>query len=302
MFKSMMVYRFNKEFKIKAEEIKLAVEDFKFFPCSPQDIGRFGFCEIEQAGSMVYDFDGGIMIKAKLQEKMIPGHVINSQLKEKVALIEKAENRKVYKKERDALKDELVTDLLPKAFVKDSYITAIIVDAYFGKAILINSSSSAKAESFLALLRKALGSLPVIPLSTKADFSFCVTSELKESGTFSPFEFEGDFNLNSNLTEGGKAKFKNYDSADEELTLCIDSGKMVDSCTLSFGQSMTFEIKSCLSINKIKFSEEFAASNDDMGNEDLVARFDADTILQTKELISLLNSIVKKLDGVEIGI
>ncbi|WP_410965022.1 recombination-associated protein RdgC, partial [Salmonella sp. SAL04286] len=86
-------------------------------------------------------------------------------LKEKVDEIEAQQMRKVYKKERDQLKDEIVQTLLPRAFIRRSSTFAAIAPSL--GLILVDSASAKKAEDLLSTLREALGSLPVRPLSVK---------------------------------------------------------------------------------------------------------------------------------------
>lgn len=77
-------------------------------------------------------------------------------LKEKVDEIEAQQMRKVYKKERDQLKDEIVQTLLPRAFIRRSSTFAAIAPSL--GLILVDSASAKKAEDLLSTLREALGS------------------------------------------------------------------------------------------------------------------------------------------------
>src|SRR3546814_12059844 len=94
---------------------------------------------------------------------MLPGGVVKDALKEKVDEIEAEQMRKVYKKERDQIKDEIIQAFLPRAVIRKSGTFAAI-DAERG-LILVNSASPKKAEDVLSTLREAIGSLPVRPLT-----------------------------------------------------------------------------------------------------------------------------------------
>ncbi len=61
-------------------------------------------------------------------------------LKEKVDEIEAQQMRKVYKKERDQLKDEIVQTLLPRAFIRRSSTFAAIAPSL--GLILVDSASA----------------------------------------------------------------------------------------------------------------------------------------------------------------
>ena len=69
---------------------------------------------------------GRMLLKLKREEKLLPSTVVREQVDEKVAVIESEQGRKVYRKERLNLKDEIVQDCLPRAFTRSTYVHAYI--------------------------------------------------------------------------------------------------------------------------------------------------------------------------------
>ncbi|RCI67150.1 recombination-associated protein RdgC, partial [Pseudomonas aeruginosa] len=55
---------------------------------------------------LVHESGGFYLVAARKEERILPGSVVRDALTEKVEEIETAQSRKVYKKERDQLKDE----------------------------------------------------------------------------------------------------------------------------------------------------------------------------------------------------
>ncbi len=103
--------------------------------------------------------------------------MVRDALKEKVDEIENEQMRKVYKKERDQLKDEIVQAFLPRAFIRKSATFAAIAPAQ--GLILVDASSPKRAEDLLSTLREAIGSLPVRPLTVKIAPSATLTDWVK---------------------------------------------------------------------------------------------------------------------------
>ncbi|MGL5146435.1 MAG: recombination-associated protein RdgC, partial [Plesiomonas shigelloides] len=62
-------------------------------------------------------------------------------------------------------------------------------------------------------------------------------------------------------------------------------------------QSIAFVLQSDASLKRLKFSEEFRAGNDDLGNDDPMAKLDADFALMGSELIALMHALVEVLGG-----
>ncbi|QYK00430.1 recombination-associated protein RdgC [Shewanella psychrotolerans] len=298
-FKNLTVYRFNKPFSVDTEALEKSLEDFTFSPCSSQDISKFGFSKAlgKLGQTLVHSAGDRHLICATKEEKILPSQVIKEALEEKVAQIEDEENRKLAKKEKDSLKDEITTTLLPRAFSRRSQIHALILPEI--EMILVDSSSAAKAEELLALLRKALGSLPVIPMSFKTPIETQLTDWLKTDSTPAPFEMQDEAELKSDSDEGGIVRFKQQDLTENEVLAHIEVGKQVHKLALHFGQSIAFVLQSDAGIKRLKFSEEFRAGNDEVGTEDPLARLDADFALMGSELIALMNSLVEALGGME---
>lgn len=297
MFKNVISYRFNKPFAVDAAALESAMEEFKFTPCGSQDISKFGFTNAmgKLGKTLVHSADGYHMVAVTKESKILPASAVKEAVTSKVELIEQAEGRKLAKKEKDAIKDEVIQEMLPRAFTKPSVTRALIMPEL--QLILVDSSSYAKAEELLALLRKALGSLPVIPLSYKTPVESTLTEWLKSGSTPLPFEMQNEAELR--CEETGIARFKDQDLREDEVLAHIATGKQVHKLALNYGQSMSFVACSDGSLKRVKFSEEFMAFNDEV-DEDVEARLDADFILCAKELRSLMGALAFSLGGYEI--
>lgn len=273
--------------------------DFCFSPCSSQDISKFGFTNAlgKHGQTLVHSAGNRHLISATKEEKILPSQVIKEALEEKVAQLETEENRKLTKKEKDALKDEITTTLLPRAFSRRSQIQALLLPEQ--QLILVDSSSASKAEELLALLRKALGSLPVIPVSFATPLEVQMTEWLKNGSAPAPFTIQDEAELKAIADEGGIVRFKQQDLSEEEVLAHIETGKQVHKLALHFEQSVAFLLCSDASLKRLKFSEEFRAGNDEVGNDDPLARLDADFALMSGELVALLTSLVHALGGLE---
>ena len=118
--------------------------DQSFTPLSPEQLGEqlaqrgFEPCAKSQAlawagcrpgsedGELVHAAAGRLLVKLKREEKILPSTVVREMLDEKVEEIEAGQGRKVYRKERLNLKDEIVQDCLPRAFSRSSAMYAYI--------------------------------------------------------------------------------------------------------------------------------------------------------------------------------
>lgn len=297
MFKNVIAYRFNKPFTVDAAALESAIEDFKFTPCGSQDASKHGFTNAlgKHGHTLAHSAEGYHMVAVTKEVKMLPSSVVKEALDAKVELLEHAEGRKLAKKEKDALKDEVIQEMLPRAFTRQSVTRALIMPE--SQLILVDSSSYSKAEELLALLRKALGSLPVIPLSYKTPVESTLTEWLKSGAAPLPFEIKQKAELASDVKGGGVAQFKDQDLSEDEVLAHIATGKQVHKLALNYANSMSFIACSDGSLKRIKFGDEFMALNDEL--DDVAARLDADFILCARELHSLIGALAFNFGGYE---
>ena len=104
----------------------------------------------EQDFLNIQDYVG---IKFKKQEKVLPKNHINEKLKQKVEQIQKNENRVVGRKEKQELKETIIQEMLPHAFIETSYI-----NFYFdfkNHFMYIDNTSEKKYEIPLSLLLRS---------------------------------------------------------------------------------------------------------------------------------------------------
>lgn len=296
MIKNIIAYTFNKPFSTSQADLELALSDLEFSPCGSQDISKFGFTSAlgNKCGSLVHEYNGRFMVCATNESKILPSQVIKSSLDGVVSDIELAEGRKVTKKEKSSLKDEIITTLLPRAFTKKSQTRALILPEL--NMILVDSSSASKSEELLALLRKALGSLPIVCLEFNNQVSEVLTKWVSASEVGNCFEMLNEAELVGN--DKDVARFKNQDLTEQEVIDHVLQGKAVHNLALKFADSIEFIMQSDNSIKRIKFSEEFMAVNDDIGDDCEITRLDADFILITNEVIELMESLTSSFGGV----
>lgn len=298
-FKNAIIYRLTNPMALMAQlpTLEDSLCAFQFNPCGSQDMARTGWIPAtEQHHTLVHQANGQYLLTIQKQEKIIPGPVIKQHLNTRIAKLEAEQARKLKKTEKDALKDEVLHILLPRAFVKNSR-TQLWIDITNG-LVVVDASSAKRAEDALALLRKSLGSLPVVPLTTENPVELTTTEWVKLGKVPGNYFAMGDAaELKAILTDGGVARVKKQDLTSDEIATHIDAGKVVTKLAMDWQQRVTFTLTDSMALNRVKFCNELLDQNDDIDLEDNLARFDADFVLMTGELQALINQLVVALGG-----
>ena len=298
-FKNAIIYRLTNPMQLMAQlpTLEDSLCAFQFNPCGSQDMARTGWIPAtEQHHTLVHQANGQYLLTIQKQEKIIPGPVIKQHLNARIAKLETEQARKLKKTEKDALKDEVLHSLLPRAFVKNSR-TQLWIDITNG-LIVVDASSAKRAEDALALLRKSLGSLPVVPLTTENPVELTMTEWVKLGKVPGDYFAIGDAaELKAILTDGGVARVKKQDLTSDEIATHIEAGKVVTKLALDWQQRVTFTLADSATLNRLKFCDGLLDQNDDIDSEDVLARFDADFTLMTGELQALIKQLITALGG-----
>lgn len=296
-FKNILVYRLNKEIALSMDELEQQLASLAFTPCSSQDMTRTGWVSPmgDRGEALIHVTGKQVMMCARKEDKILPATVIKQALQDKVEKLEGEQGRKLKKTEKATLKDEVVHTLLPRAFSKFSQ-TFIWLDLE-KKLVIVDSGSAKRAEDNLALLRKTLGSLPVVPLNFNESVELKMTEWVRSGELPAGFTLMDEAELKAVLDEGGVIRCKKQELVSDEIATHIEAGKFVTKLSVDWEDRLQFMLCDDGSIKRIKFSETLREQNDDIDKADFAQRFDADFVLMTGELSALIERVTEVLGG-----
>lgn len=297
-FKSLQIYRLSRDISLDAEEMQRQMSDFVFSPCGSQDMAKTGWISpMGQFGTdqLIHAAGNQLLICAKREEKILPAPVIKQELQKKIDQLQNEQHRKLKKTEKDSLKDEVLHSMMPRAFSR--YTQTFMWIDLANNLIMVAAASAKKAEDMLALLRKSLGSLPVVPLTMESPIELNLTEWVRSGQPPAGFSLHDEAELKAILEEGGTIRCKKQALVSDEISSHIENGKLVTQLSMDWQERISFQINDAFTLKKLKPSDTLADQNDDIEREDFAARFDADFILMTSEYSALIANLISALGG-----
>ncbi|PCM43354.1 recombination-associated protein RdgC [Marinobacter sp. ANT_B65] len=297
-FRNARVFRFTKPFDISAEELEEKLSSDAFKPCGPQETNRQGWVPpLGKHGEMlVHSANGYHLIALRKEEKILPGPVVKDAVEEKAEAIELEQGRKVRRKEKDEIKEQVMLEMLPQAFSRNRRSFAYLAPK--DGVLVVDAGSAKQAEDLASTLRKSLGSLPVRPPVVELAPAFTLTGWLNETVDLpATIVLGNECELKDPSEDGGVVRCKGLDLKADEIRNHLEAGMQVTKLALTWDENVSFILDEELGIRRLKFGETLQDQLDDVDVDDAVAKFDAAFTLMTLELSKLIPGLLEALGG-----
>lgn len=246
---------------------------------------------------LVYSQGHQFLIALRSDQRLLPGDVVQTEVAARTEALAKEMGYQPGRKALRELKERVIEELLPKAFVR-SRITHAWIDAEDGW-LAINTSSPVKAEEVIGHLRKCLDEFPLKPLHTMKSPTSAMADWLAAEEAPFGFTIDRDCELQALGEEKAQVSFKRHPLQDEwaaEIKSHLAAGKLPAKLALTWDDRISFVLTEKLELKRLAFldllkeqAEKDAETADD--------QFDADFALMTGELRRLLPQVVDALGG-----
>lgn len=288
VFKNAKVYRLTAPFDWDQVQLHERLAGQGFRPCGPQEVAAMGWtAPLGVNGEMlVHAVNGCLLVAARRQERLLPGSVLSEALAEKIADIEQAEMRDVPRRERTRLREDLLAEMLPRAFTRSRLVRAYI-DASAGW-VVVDAASDKLAEEILSLLRKSLDSLPVKPLTPTVPVDERLSGWVAAGSASGGLALEDHCVLRDPEDSRAVVRCRGQDLTATEVRNHLDAGKRVVALGLTWNEHLSVLLEADLSLKRLRFADELLDELDTGDAEDEGARLDAELMLLSGELRALL--------------
>ncbi len=281
-FRNLTLFRFPTSLDLSELDTHLA--DVQLKPVGPMDLSSRGFVSPfgRDAEALSHRIDDAIWLTVGGEDKLLPAAVVNDLLGKKLADIEEKEGRKLGGRARKRLKEDLVAELLPRAFVRPTRTDAML-DLEHGLCI-VDTSSRKNAETVVSEIRHALGSFPALPLNAEVAPRSVLTGWIAGERLPDGLSLGDECELKDAAEHGAIVKCQHQELQGDEIAKHLEAGKQVTRLALTLDDHVSFVLGEDLVIRKLKFLDGAVDQLESTEREDIRAELDARFALMAGEL------------------
>ena len=254
-------------------------------PVGPLELSTRGFVSPFGRESEGYTcgIDGAYWIAVGGEDRLLPGAVVNDLLQKKLDEIEMREGRRPGGRTRKRLKDELITELLPRALVRPSRVDAVI-DFQTG-VVAVDTASRRAAEAVVSEIRRALGSFPALPLNAEVAPRAVLTGWIAGEALPDGLSLGDECELRDALDQGAVVKCQRMElQGNAEIDKHLQSGKQVTRLALELDDHSSFVLGEDLVVRKFRLLDGAIEALESTEREDLRTDLEARFTLASHEL------------------
>lgn len=240
-----------------------------------------GFVAREGADSLVEGFPGGLSFTVRIDQKLIPGSVVNAELAKQVKLLEQTTGRKPGKKERTEIKQDIIAEITPRALVVTTLLTCFHhTDT---NMLIIPTTNKKLAGSIVSELVNAVGSVKTTTIHV-SNVKRGLTTRLKawlagDDDVFSGLLPRGEVALEQDERKV-TVKMGELMATQQGLSEALAAGFEVKALGLEFSAGTELKLTDDFQLRTIAFAHPPVEGDDDL--------FAAEAALEVQELADVV--------------
>ncbi|MBK6636202.1 MAG: recombination-associated protein RdgC [Rhodocyclaceae bacterium] len=294
-FRNLQVFRLTPDWSFSADVLAEKLTTGIFQPCGATDrVARGWVPPRGQEGELVLAAGPQHIFALGTEAKLLPASVVRQYADTRLQELEKSQGYRPGRKQARDVRDEIELSLLPRAFVKRT-LTYVWVDPV-NRWLVVDASSSTRADDIIEQLKLTLGELPLTLLKTRMAPGTAITQWLAAGEAPGRFTIDRDCELQAIADERPVVRYVRHNLDSDEVRAHIAAGKTATRLSLTWNDRVALILTEQLQIKRVAFLDlvkEEAERQAESGDELFAANF----ALMAGELGLLLNDIVLALGG-----
>jgi recombination associated protein RdgC len=305
MFKNACFFRVAEDFVLPdLAALERVLHKARFVPCGPTQPESSGWVPPRGNKSKVLaeSIGGHLILKQCTEKRAVPASAVKAAVEEKIERY-KAEtgNERVPAKLKKEFKEEVLLDLLPRAFSKRG-TTLLWLDPV-AKLLVVDAGSLAAADrivsSLLAALLEVPGAGPALDLQliqTQTSPAASMSHWLSTREAPWRFSVDRDCELKAPDEQKSTVRYSRHTLEIDEVAQHIAAGKVPTQLAMTWNDRVSFVLSEAGQMRKLKMLDVVVKEADDAKGKDDEG-FDTNAAILTGELAQLIPDLLEALGG-----
>jgi recombination associated protein RdgC len=243
---------------------------------------------------------GQVILKLCTERRPLPASAVKQAVEERIEKYKlETGNERVSARIKKEMKEEVVQDLLPRAFTKRS-TTLVWLDPV-NKLLVVDSGSLTGADKVVTALVEALSEVPgaaplmVRPVQTNESAVACMSHWLATREAPVSFTVDRDCELKTPDEQKSAVRYSRHTLEIDEVAQHIAAGKLPTQLAMTWNDRVSFVLNETAQVRKLKLLDVVMDGVQKSGKDD--DGFDADAAILTGELSALIPDLLEALGG-----
>ncbi|PTU70801.1 recombination-associated protein RdgC [Chromobacterium haemolyticum] len=291
--------------------VRLDIEEslgfLKFAPPSALQLTSTGFVNpltLQPDDELTYAANQCVFFALRTDEKQIPKAALDQLVAAKVAEVEEREQRKVGKKWRRELQEQVIESVLPTALPKQS-----LLRGYFDlrqRLLVVDSTSASKLDELTGALTKNLflnsgNGISFLGLKVEQSAADEMTRWVKEGeAPFDSFTIDDQGEIIKTGDDAGAIRIAHLDMLEPDIINLLCPGRAVNKLGLTWDSRISFVISAQFQFSKLAWGEAVQLRIAEQGAETVEDHRDASMTIMTGDVRELVYRTGECFGGIKV--
>lgn len=304
MFKAASFFRIADDFTLPPlDALEEALQEKRFLPCGATQAESSGWVAPRGNKSTVLAESVGkqLILRLCTERRPLPASAVKDAVEQRIEQYkQETGHERVGAKIKKEFKEEVILDLLPRAFTKRSS-TTLWIDPV-NKFLVVDSGSLTGADKVLSQLVEVLSEMPesgpgllARPVQTTMSAATAMAHWLASREAPVGFTVDRDCELKMPDDQKSTVRYSRHTLEIDEVAEHIAAGKVPTQLAMTWNDRVSFVLTDAAQVRKLKLLDVVLDGVQDKGKDD--DGFDADAAIVAGELSALIPDLLEALGG-----
>lgn len=293
-FRNLQVYRLPTPCPLTLEALDEQLGRHPLTPCGQLDMQSRGWLSPRDDDRYVHNVGGQWLLHLGSEQRLLPGAIIAQTVTERATVLAEEQGFRPGRKQLHDLKERVIDELKPKAFVRRQR-TAVWIDPQNGW-LAVDVANPARAEEVLEHFRRSVDGLKPTLLRVATPPVSAMAGWLASGDAPPPFTIDRDCELRADSEEKQTVRYVRHALDGDDIRQHLAAGKRPSRLALTWADRVSFILTEKLEIKRLQFLDLVKEAAQEMADHAEEAD-DAEFSLMCGELSRLLPDLTAALGG-----